>query len=166
MLLRARGVRLWCEMRLRLERGRAPLKQVGAHAGVLSWACGEGFLARAPAGVLRTHPLSAPTCPPPCARQFEDVRAFLSMWFHGAPFEQLRRGNVAELLAYAFFYRKVAALRGFSGGHGGRGGIGGAAGGGAGVLGGGARSCAGHAARRAAPTRATAAHKGAERCRS
>lgn len=39
--------------------------------------------------------------------QFEDVRAFLSLWFRGAPFSELRRGNVAELLAYAFFYKTV-----------------------------------------------------------
>jgi hypothetical protein len=29
------------------------------------------------------------------------------MWFRGAPFSELRRGNVAELLAYAFFYKTV-----------------------------------------------------------
>ncbi|GBF96822.1 hypothetical protein Rsub_09678 [Raphidocelis subcapitata] len=38
-------------------------------------------------------------------KMFEDVRAFLSMWFCGAPFESLRRGNVEELLAYAFLYK-------------------------------------------------------------
>jgi len=29
------------------------------------------------------------------------------MWFRGAPFEELRRGNVTELLAYAFYYKTV-----------------------------------------------------------
>ncbi|KAI8469722.1 MAG: Alpha/Beta hydrolase protein [Monoraphidium minutum] len=43
-------------------------------------------------------------------RGFEDVRSFLSLWFRGAPFSELRRGNVSELLAYAFFYRTVAAV--------------------------------------------------------
>ncbi|WIA11764.1 hypothetical protein OEZ85_011858 [Tetradesmus obliquus] len=36
---------------------------------------------------------------------FADIRHFLSIWFHGAPLEDIKRDNVADLLAYAFFYK-------------------------------------------------------------
>eukprot|EP00882_Tetradesmus_deserticola_P020953 GHRQ01022646.1.p1 GENE.GHRQ01022646.1~~GHRQ01022646.1.p1 ORF type:complete len:177 (+),score=33.39 GHRQ01022646.1:460-990(+) len=34
-----------------------------------------------------------------------DIKHFLSIWFHGAAFEDIKRENVADLLAYAFFYK-------------------------------------------------------------
>jgi hypothetical protein len=36
-------------------------------------------------------------------RQRADMAAFLSIWFHGAPFEAIRRDNVKDLVAYAFW---------------------------------------------------------------
>jgi hypothetical protein len=36
-------------------------------------------------------------------RQDADIRSFLSIWFHGAPFASIKRGNVLDLLAYAFW---------------------------------------------------------------
>jgi hypothetical protein len=37
--------------------------------------------------------------------EYGNIRDFLSIWFHGAPLSQIRRGNVADLLAYAFFFQ-------------------------------------------------------------
>ena len=36
-----------------------------------------------------------------------DMEAFLSGWFQDAPFEEIRRDNVLELLSYAFWYRPL-----------------------------------------------------------
>ena len=36
---------------------------------------------------------------------FVDIKAYLSLWFMGAPFEHIRHGNVAELMVYGFWYR-------------------------------------------------------------
>jgi hypothetical protein len=32
-----------------------------------------------------------------------DIREYLSIWFHGAPVESIKRGNVRDLIAYAFW---------------------------------------------------------------
>jgi hypothetical protein len=32
-----------------------------------------------------------------------DIRTFLSIWFHGAPVDTITRGNVKDLIAYAFW---------------------------------------------------------------
>ena len=43
--------------------------------------------------------------------QHVDIRAFVSGWFRGAPFEAIRRGNVEDLVAYAFFHRDRWGVR-------------------------------------------------------
>lgn len=32
-----------------------------------------------------------------------DIRSFLSIWFHGAPVSSIKRDNVKDLIAYAFW---------------------------------------------------------------
>ncbi|KAG2491967.1 hypothetical protein HYH03_009698 [Edaphochlamys debaryana] len=39
----------------------------------------------------------------------EAAAAFLRLWFHGAPVSDVRRGNLTDLLAYAFFYERSSA---------------------------------------------------------
>lgn len=36
-----------------------------------------------------------------------DLRMMMSWWFSGVDFSQVRRGNVAELLAYAFYFKSM-----------------------------------------------------------
>eukprot|EP00879_Flechtneria_rotunda_P025127 GHRR01026686.1.p1 GENE.GHRR01026686.1~~GHRR01026686.1.p1 ORF type:complete len:484 (+),score=129.44 GHRR01026686.1:291-1742(+) len=38
-------------------------------------------------------------------REYADIKHFLSIWFHGAPYEDIKRENVADLIAYAFWYK-------------------------------------------------------------
>ncbi|GLC40684.1 hypothetical protein PLESTM_001101400 [Pleodorina starrii] len=38
-----------------------------------------------------------------------EVEAFLSLWFHDRPVDDIGRGNLKELLAYAFFYAESSA---------------------------------------------------------
>lgn len=40
-------------------------------------------------------------------KQYEDIKQYLSMWFCGAPFHEIRKGNVAEMVAYAFWYQSM-----------------------------------------------------------
>ena len=35
---------------------------------------------------------------------------FLSGWFHGAPFDEILRGNVLDFIAYGFYCKRVADL--------------------------------------------------------
>lgn len=39
-----------------------------------------------------------------------DIRDFLSGWFHGAPFEDLRHGNIQDFVAYGFYCSAYRAL--------------------------------------------------------
>ncbi|GAX85025.1 hypothetical protein CEUSTIGMA_g12445.t1 [Chlamydomonas eustigma] len=43
--------------------------------------------------------------PPPV-----DIKRFLSWWFSGVDFSSVKRGNVAELFAYAFHYKTIAMM--------------------------------------------------------
>lgn len=38
------------------------------------------------------------------------IEKFLSGWFHGAPYEAIRRGNVEDFVAYGFYCRTVQNL--------------------------------------------------------
>ena len=38
------------------------------------------------------------------------IRDFLSGWFHGAPYEAIRRGNVKDFVAYGFYCRRTDEL--------------------------------------------------------
>ena len=38
------------------------------------------------------------------------IQDFLSGWFHGAPFESIRRGNVLDFVAYGFYSQNFADL--------------------------------------------------------
>ena len=40
-------------------------------------------------------------------KQFQDIRRFLSVWFRGAKFSEIKRDNVAEMIAYAFWYKTL-----------------------------------------------------------
>lgn len=39
-------------------------------------------------------------------KQFEEVEQYLSLWFFGADFSVIKRQNVEEFVAYAFWYRQ------------------------------------------------------------
>ena len=34
-----------------------------------------------------------------------DARSYLALWFLGAPYEAIRRGNLEDLIAYGFHYK-------------------------------------------------------------
>ena len=38
------------------------------------------------------------------------IQKFLSGWFHGAPYEAIRRGNVKDFVAYGFYCRTTEEL--------------------------------------------------------
>ena len=38
------------------------------------------------------------------------IKDFLTGWFHGAPFDQIRRGNCVDFVAYAFYNRDYDSL--------------------------------------------------------
>jgi hypothetical protein len=38
------------------------------------------------------------------------IEAFFSGWFHGVPFESVRRGNVEDFVAYGFYCRTMQGL--------------------------------------------------------
>lgn len=40
------------------------------------------------------------------------LQEFVEGWFHGAPLEQIKRGNMIEFLAYGIFYTQYLALSG------------------------------------------------------
>mmetsp|Transcript_41153 Transcript_41153/g.106528 ORF Transcript_41153/g.106528 Transcript_41153/m.106528 type:complete len:408 (-) Transcript_41153:866-2089(-) len=41
-----------------------------------------------------------------------DIRPFLTGWFHGADFEEIKRGNVEELICYGFYYKQWEEVAG------------------------------------------------------
>jgi hypothetical protein len=43
-------------------------------------------------------------------KQFDEVQQYLSLWFFGADFSSIRRQNVEEFVAYAFWYRERWAV--------------------------------------------------------
>ena len=40
-----------------------------------------------------------------------DIQTYISDWFRGQPFESIKRGNIAEFITYAFFYRSLPQMK-------------------------------------------------------
>lgn len=47
-------------------------------------------------------------------QQFENVDHYLCLWFKGADIKEIKRGNVEELVSYAFWFKKRQVLAGLA----------------------------------------------------